>query len=89
MTDKDIFFVRVEVFPKPALRDPSAEEILRSLREFGSFPVQKLRLGKVFDLEINASNPDEAFSLARQLSDQFLANPQLEEFFISIKSVQR
>ncbi len=86
MSGEKLFEIRVEVFPKPALRDPSAEEILRAIREFGEFPLEELKMGKTFVLRVRAENSERALLTARQIADQFLANPQLENFKVYLEN---
>ena len=71
--------VIVLVRPKPGILDPQGEVIARSLSGLG-LPVESVRAGKVFDLEIAVDDPIEARSVASIAASQVLANDLIESF---------
>jgi phosphoribosylformylglycinamidine synthase PurS subunit len=71
--------VIVLVRPKPGILDPQGEVIARSLSGLG-LPVESVRAGKVFDLEIAVDDPIEARSVASTAASQVLANDLIESF---------
>jgi phosphoribosylformylglycinamidine synthase PurS subunit len=67
----------VLVRPKPGILDPQGEAVESSLRQLG-FSVAGARIGRVVDLEVDASNPDAARAEIERMCEQQLANPQIE-----------
>jgi phosphoribosylformylglycinamidine synthase subunit PurS len=75
--------VIVLVRPKPGILDPQGEVIARSLSGLG-LPVDGVRAGKVFDLEIAVADADEARRVATTAAEQVLANDLIESFEVVI-----
>jgi phosphoribosylformylglycinamidine synthase PurS subunit len=75
--------VIVLVRPKPGILDPQGEVIARSLSGLG-LPVESVRAGKVFDLEIAGEDADEARRVATTAAEQVLANDLIESFEVVI-----
>jgi phosphoribosylformylglycinamidine synthase PurS subunit len=75
--------VIVLVRPKPGILDPQGEVIARSLSGLG-LPVDGVRAGKVFDLEIAVEDADEARRVATTAAEQVLANDLIESFEVVI-----
>jgi len=71
--------VTVLVRPRDGILDPQGEAIRRSLAALGH-PVSEVRAGKVFDLEIDAPNAEEARRLATEVAESVLSNPLIESF---------
>ena len=71
--------VIVLVRPKPGILDPQGEVIARSLSGLG-LPVEGVRAGKVFDLEIAVDDPAEGRRIATTAAEQVLANDLIESF---------
>jgi phosphoribosylformylglycinamidine synthase subunit PurS len=71
--------VIVLVRPKPGILDPQGEVIARSLSGLG-LPVDGVRAGKVFDLELAVDDPAEARRVATRAAEQVLANDLIESF---------
>jgi phosphoribosylformylglycinamidine synthase subunit PurS len=71
--------VIVLVRPKPGILDPQGEVIARSLSGLG-LPVDGVRAGKVFDLEVAGDDPGEARRIATTAAEQVLANDLIESF---------
>jgi phosphoribosylformylglycinamidine synthase PurS subunit len=74
----------VLVRPKPGILDPQGEAVESSLRQLG-FPVAEARVGRVVDLEVDASDPMTARSEIERMCEQLLANPLIESYDIEIQ----
>jgi phosphoribosylformylglycinamidine synthase PurS subunit len=74
--------VTVAVRPKPGILDPQGEALRRSLSGAGE-PVTDVRVGKLFDLEIEAASAADALEIAARLAREVLANPLIEECTLS------
>jgi phosphoribosylformylglycinamidine synthase subunit PurS len=71
--------VTVLVRPKSGILDPQGEAIARSLAGLG-LPVESVRAGKVFDLELALDDPAEARRVAIEAAEKALANDLIEGF---------
>jgi phosphoribosylformylglycinamidine synthase PurS subunit len=75
--------VSVLVRPKEGILDPQGAAVEGSLRKLG-FPVSEARVGRVVDLEVEASDPDEARARVDEMCHKLLANPLIESYEISL-----
>jgi phosphoribosylformylglycinamidine synthase subunit PurS len=73
----------VLVRPKEGILDPQGEAVESSLRQLG-FPVGDARVGRVIDLEVEASSADEARAEVERMCERLLANPLIESFEIEV-----
>jgi phosphoribosylformylglycinamidine synthase subunit PurS len=74
----------VLVRPKGGILDPQGEAVERSLRQLG-FEVGEARVGRVIDLEVDASSADEARSQLERMCENLLANPLIESYEIELE----
>jgi phosphoribosylformylglycinamidine synthase PurS subunit len=75
--------VIVLVRPKPGILDPQGEVIARSLAGLG-LPIENVRAGKVFDLEIAVDDAVAARAVATTAAARVLANELIEAFEVVI-----
>jgi phosphoribosylformylglycinamidine synthase PurS subunit len=74
----------VLVRPKPGILDPQGEAVESSLRQLG-FAVADARIGRVVDLEVEASDAVAARAEVERMCQQLLANPLIESYEIELK----
>jgi phosphoribosylformylglycinamidine synthase subunit PurS len=74
----------VLVRPKGGILDPQGEAVERSLRQLG-FEVGEARVGRVIDLEVDASNAEEARTQLERMCENLLANPLIESYEIELE----
>ncbi len=72
--------VRVYVRLKPSILDPQGRTVLRAAQQMGYSEIQQVRIGKLIELDIDASDKNEVESRVQELSRKLLSNPQMEEF---------
>ena len=75
----------VLVRPKAGILDPQGEAVESSLRQLG-FPVADARVGRVIDLEVDASSPDQARAEIERMCASLLANPLIESYEIEVEA---
>ena len=75
----------VLVRPKEGILDPQGQAVESSLRQLG-FPVGEARVGRVVDLELDASDPAAARADVQRMCEQLLANPLIESFEIELEA---
>jgi phosphoribosylformylglycinamidine synthase subunit PurS len=73
----------VLVRPKQGILDPQGEAVESALGPLG-FSVSEARVGKVVDLEVDASDASEARAQVERMCEQLLANPLIESFEVEI-----
>ena len=71
---------RVTVTLKTGILDPQGKAIEGALRSLGLAGVASVRQGKVFDIEIEGSDPAKAEALLNQAADRLLANTVIENY---------
>jgi phosphoribosylformylglycinamidine synthase PurS subunit len=76
--------VRVFVTLKPSVFDPQGTTVAEALHTLGYDTVGAVRQGKYFELDIDASSPDQARLVAAGAADQLLANPVIESYRIEV-----
>jgi phosphoribosylformylglycinamidine synthase subunit PurS len=73
----------VLVRPKQGILDPQGDAVETALGHLG-FSVSAARVGKVVDLEIDATDPAEARAQVEKMCEQLLANPLMESYEVEI-----
>ena len=74
----------VLVRPRPGILDPQGQAVQSSLRHLG-FAVAEARVGKLVELEVDASDENEARSQLERMCEQLLANPLIESYEIEFR----
>jgi phosphoribosylformylglycinamidine synthase len=72
----------VHVTLKPEVLDPQGQAIARASASLGYSAVRSVRQGKVFEVELDASDERRARALLEELCRKLLANPVIEDFSI-------
>ena len=73
----------VLVRPKSGILDPQGEAVESSLRQLG-FGVDAARVGRVIDLEVDATDAAEARAEVERMCERLLANPLIESYEIEV-----
>jgi len=73
----------VLVRPKHGILDPQGQAVESSLRQLG-FAVDGARIGRVVDLEVEATDPTAARAEVERMCEQLLANPLIESYEIEL-----
>ena len=73
----------VLVRPKQGILDPQGQAVETALEHLG-FSVSAARVGKVVDIEIDATDPAEARAQVEKMCEQLLANPLMESYEVEI-----
>ena len=74
----------VLVRPKEGILDPQGEAVQGSLQKLG-FAVDSVRVGRVIDVELAASDEAEARAQVERMCSELLANPLIESFQIRLE----
>jgi len=73
----------VLVRPKEGILDPQGQAVEQSLRKLG-FDVAQARVGRVVDVDVEASSTDEARQRVDEMCTQLLANPLIESYEVEV-----
>ena len=76
---------RVLVHLRPSVLDPAGEAAKGAAVRLGVDGINKLRIGKAVELEIDAPNEEEARRRIELLSDRLLANPVIEDWTLELQ----
>jgi len=75
---------RVTVTLKSGILDPQGKAIEGALRSLGVAGVTSVRQGKVFDIEIKATDRKKAEAALKQAADKLLANTVIENYDVEV-----
>jgi phosphoribosylformylglycinamidine synthase len=73
----------VLVRPKHGILDPQGQAVESALGHLG-FSVSGARVGKVVDIEVDASDESDARAQVERMCEQLLANPLMESYEIEL-----
>ena len=73
----------VLVRPKQGILDPQGQAVLGSLHHLG-FSVRDVRVGRLIDLDLDATDGEQARAEVERMCEQLLANPLIESFEIEV-----
>lgn len=76
--------LQVRVMPKSGVLDPQGKAIAGALSRLGYEGVTDVRAGKVFRIEVDATDPAAALAEGRKMAETLLANPIVEEFEVEV-----
>jgi len=77
---------RVEVKLKPGHSDPEGETTRASLAEL-NYPVEEVRVSKVYEIVLEAPSREAAKSQAEEMCRRLLANPVKDDYEISVEKL--
>ena len=82
------FQAKIQVSLRSSVLDPAGEATKSAAVKLGIKGLSKLRIGKLVDIEIEASDITEARKQVEHLSDRLLANPVIEDWSLEINSTE-
>ena len=77
--------VRLEIRLNPDILDPQGDAINNALQQMNFKSVSSVRQGKLIELDVKASNQEEAHNLVKKMAEELLVNPTMETYIISIE----
>ena len=80
-----IFRARVQVSLRPSVLDPAGEATRAAAARLGVNGVNRLRIGRLVEVELDAPDRATAQSQLELLSDRLLANPVIEDWQLSLE----
>ena len=71
---------QVFVTLKTEVLDPQGEAVQRALQSLGFSDVQRVRVGKLIEIEFADSAPQDGAAQLKAMCEKLLANPIVEDF---------
>lgn len=75
-----MFKAAINVTLKKSVLDPQGQTVLQALGTMGFKDARNLRVGKYFELSVEAENRQKAEVLIKEMCDKVLINPVIEEY---------
>jgi phosphoribosylformylglycinamidine synthase PurS subunit len=75
---------QVTVTLKSGILDPQGKAIEGALKSLGVDGIASVRQGKVFDIEIEGSDPNSAEARLREVAEKLLANTVIENYDVKL-----
>ncbi|HEY1850090.1 MAG TPA: phosphoribosylformylglycinamidine synthase subunit PurS [Candidatus Binataceae bacterium] len=72
--------VKVFVTPRQGILDPQGRAVEGSLKSLGFKGVGSVRVGRYIVVDIDTPSKAEAATAVKQMCDQLLANPNIEDY---------
>ena len=76
--------VKLEIRLNPDILDPQGDAINNALLQMNFKSVSSVRQGKLIELDVKASNQEEALNLVKKMAEELLVNPIMESYIISM-----
>jgi phosphoribosylformylglycinamidine synthase PurS subunit len=76
--------VTVTVMLKSGVLDPQGKAIAHALATLGFPGVEDVRAGKVIELELAETDPEQARAAAEEMARKLLANTVIESFKVAV-----
>ena len=77
--------VKIFVLFKDGVLDPQGKAVERSLHTLGYQEVRDVRMGKYFEIELQAASRQGVEARIREMCDKLLANPVIEDYRFEIQ----
>ena len=75
----------INVTLKKSVLDPQGKTVLHALESLGFKDAKDLRVGKYFELTVEAENRQKAESKIKEMCDKVLINPVIEEYSFQLQ----
>jgi phosphoribosylformylglycinamidine synthase subunit PurS len=75
-----VYKARIHVTLRPSILDPQGKAVAHALDHLGMQGVHEVRMGKLIDVTLDASNESDARKLTDDMCRKLLANPVMENF---------
>ncbi len=80
-----MYKARINVTLKKSVLDPQGQTVAHALDTLGFKETKDVRVGKYFELTLEASDRQKAEERVRAMCDKLLINPVIEEYSFEVK----
>ncbi len=81
------YHLEVHVKPRPGLLDPQGKAVAHALTDLGYAGVADVRVGKILEVDVEASSEADAQARGEEMCRKLLANPVTEDFRVTVVGV--
>lgn len=82
------YAAHVEVSHRPGIADPAGATVERALPALGYTNVDRVHIGKVIRLVIDAADAQAARAQVEEMCERLLANPVIESYEVTISELE-
>jgi phosphoribosylformylglycinamidine synthase subunit PurS len=82
------YAAHVEVSHRPGIADPAGATVERALPALGYTNVDRVHIGKVIRLVVDAADADAARTQVEEMCERLLANPVIESYEVTISAME-
>lgn len=75
---------KIIITPKKAVLDPQGKTVQNALEHMGYQGITSVHVGKYLEIELAATDKEEARQKLEEASHRFLSNPVIEDFKLEI-----
>jgi phosphoribosylformylglycinamidine synthase PurS subunit len=79
------YSARINVMLKEGIADPQGQTIERALPALGYDGVSSVRVGKVIELTVDATDEESARQKVNEMCERLLANPVIESYDVIVE----
>lgn len=76
--------VQIHTRLKEGVLDPQGKAVESALKNLGYEEINKIRQGKLFDIDVDTTDPVKAKEIAENICKSLLANLVIEDFSIEV-----
>ena len=76
--------VQIHTRLKEGVLDPQGKAVESALKNLGYKEINKIRQGKLFDIDVDTTDPVKAKEIAENICKSLLANLVIEDFTIEV-----
>lgn len=80
-----MYTAKIKTSLKKSILDPQGQTTLHALEKMGYEEAKGLRIGKYFELQIDAKTTEEAEKKVSEICDKLLCNPVIEDFSFKLE----
>ena len=81
-----LFKAVINVILKKSVLDPQGKTVLHALHTLGFQEAKDMRVGKHFEISVEAGNEEEARKRLKSMCEKLLINPVIEEYSLSLQT---
>ena len=82
------YAAHIEVAHLPGISDPAGATVERALPALGYANVERVQIGKVIRLVVDAASADAARAQVEEMCERLLANPVIESYEVTISAME-
>jgi len=82
------FQVEVKIMPHKELLDPQGKAVNQGLHKMGMNNIDGLRIGKLIQMNVDATSNAEAENIVKNACDKLLVNKIMEQYTYTIAAIE-